>query len=425
MKIKDKKRTVLRLVSSFIIISIFVTGGFFYHQEQEKEIALWNSKIWFAFSNDEKSFADEGWLSKEEIEAYKPIKDVYNCRVYYDSLNDDEKIVYNAFEYAFDNNYVYIYIDESIKFENGRTPMDILVFLSLDSPFVQQNLQSYEWDSGFDLSHIIMRKRVEKSITGTIINVDNFSESRTNKIDEAVEKAKTIKLGFPQNATEEEKARIIFKYIDDNIKYSEIFANSTIGTNNKRDKSKERTDHLYNAIVTGKTNCDGFSNVFSLLCNMNGLRCFEKNHYAPKDSDEPGHTWSTVLINGKWYNVDSTPPLEYETNEHREASLLVRFGFSDEMQTEKPEYEGIFPVSEDNIVPVVYNFESCSEKGVIAKIAEALGESEENCIIVSFETYDEDECDDLIYSVAQWMYSDMYYVIFPGTNNNMCYIKVS
>ena len=224
----EAKKSVARILSIIIIIAVLLSSGYFYKQEQDEQIAAWNAEVWFAFSNDVEEFPDEGWLLKEKLENYKPKNDVYNSRVYYEKLNADEKLVYNAFEYALDNNYTFIYIDNSMVFEKERDSMDILNFLALDTPIVQQNLDVWLYEeAGFNLNNEIMHKAVEREISGIIINVENFSKVRTSQIYEAVEKLKATKIEFPENATDNDKAWAIFDYICEEVVYLEAEENAT------------------------------------------------------------------------------------------------------------------------------------------------------------------------------------------------------
>ena len=419
----EAKKSVARILSIIIIIAVLLSSGYFYKQEQDEQIAAWNAEVWFAFSNDVEEFPDEGWLLKEKLENYKPKNDVYNSRVYYEKLNADEKLVYNAFEYALDNNYTFIYIDNSMVFEKERDSMDILNFLALDTPIVQQNLDVWLYEeAGFNLNNEIMHKAVEREISGIIINVENFSKTRTSQIYEAVEKLKATKIEFPENATDNDKAWAIFDYICEEVVYSESEENATDSAS--AEEKKKSINYLYEAVINGATNCDGFANMFSFLCNVNGLRCFEKNS-CEIDTEEEGHTWNTVLIDGEWYNVDCTPALEKDRDEKSDAgSKLMRFGFSDDMQLQTADYKGMYPECEKGIIPVAYSFETCDDEDATEKIAKALKESEDGYIIVSFKEYDKDELSDLIWNVVYWLYSDIYYVTHEGEVNNMCYIKM-
>lgn len=417
------KKSVLQLVSIVVIVAVLMTGGYFYRKEQEKQIAAWREEVSFAFSNNAYEFKEDGWLLKEELENYKPVNDVYNSGIYYEKLNKDEKLIYNAFEYALDNNYTYIYVDDRMVIEEERNVINILEFLSLDSPIVQQNLNVLSGKTNFSLDARIMHKFVSKKIFGTLINVDNFSETYTAQVYDAVEKLKQIKIDFPENATEKDKAWAIFEYIDGELEYFND-TGDVIGTPTVERKEKT-TNYLYEAVVDKKTNCDGFANTFSFLCNINGLRCFEKNSLENRNLKESGHTWNTVLIDGEWYNVDCTPALEKDRDEKSDTgSKLMRFGFSDDMQLQTAAYKGMYPECKKGIIPVAYSFETCDDEGATEKIAKALKESEDGYIIVSFKEYDKDEISDLMWDVVYWMYSDIYYVTHEGEINNMCYIKL-
>lgn len=85
-------------------------------------------------------------------------------------------------------------------------------------------------------------------------------------------------------------------------------------------------EFLYDALAAHGSNCDGFANAFSLICNMSGIPCFEKMTVA--DSERDGHTWNCVLIDGVWYNVDVTGAVDSEPEMHSETYLFFPDAYS-------------------------------------------------------------------------------------------------
>ena len=75
----------------------------------QADIEEWKGTTWFVFSNDLDSFDNAEYVTKEEIEKYETTTDKYNQGVYYATLNEREKVVYKAYQYALDNNYLYTF----------------------------------------------------------------------------------------------------------------------------------------------------------------------------------------------------------------------------------------------------------------------------------------------------------------------------
>lgn len=406
MKGKKKLFIIIPAIVTSVVIALISVGAIALVKEREKQVTEWKDIQRFCFSEDIEFGEGSINLTYDEIKEYKPQKDIYNSRVYYDTLTEEEKVVYNALEYAFDHNYIYIFVDEEILADTDNTMENIVDFMALDSPFLQQNVDWELYDFEMTFTEFIVFKPESESVKGDLFAVKNFSAERTNAVQKAVDTASEWDLDFPENATDTQKARAIFRYIDENIDY---------GT----EKVDRKLDYLCTA-VDGETNCDGFANIYSLLCNMNGLKCFEKYSVPPEEEESEGHTWNTVLLSDKWYNVDCTPTKEDVTD----ALIMerLRFGYSDEMQLDTPEYEGIFPESINNITPVNGHFKSCSDENVLSKICDAYRKSENDYIIVAFDIYDEEECD-LFQKVANRLYMDIDIVNLYGDRLTLCYIQ--
>lgn len=404
MKGKKKLLIIIPAIFMSIVIALTSIGVVAFVKERQKQVTEWNNTMWFSFSDVIEFGEGSINVSYDEIKAYKPQKDIYNSKVYYETLTEDEKVLYNALEYAFDNNYVYIFVEEALLSKTERTMEDIIDFVSLDSPVIQQNVD-WEWYSHeLIFTQFILFKPEERTAKGDLVAIKNFSEDRAAKVQAAVDTASKWELAFSENATDTEKARAIYRYIDENIEYESEEVDKTL-------------DYLCTA-VDGATNCDGFSNIYSLLCNMNGLRCFEKYSVAEEEGAD-GHTWATVLISDKWYNVDCTPADGIDSDsEERE---LMRFGFSDEFYLETPEYIGVFPESAECITPVSGHFEACSSENALSDICDAFSESETGYIIVAFDVFDEEECD-LFQNVANRLYKDIDIVTLYGEAMTVCYI---
>ncbi len=405
MKGKKKLLIIIPAVFMSMVIALTSVGIVSFLNEREKQVTEWNNIRWFSFAKVIGFSEGSINVSYDDIKAYKPQKDIYNSKVYYDSLTEEEKVLYNALEYAFDHNYIYIFTEESIMNKTEKTMEDIIDFVSLDSPVIQQNVDWELYTHELVFSQVILLKTERRTAKGDLVAVRNFSHERTTKVQEAVDTASKWDLGFTEGATDEEKARAIYRYIDENIEY-------------ESGEVDRKLDYLCTA-VDGKTNCDGFANIYSLLCNMNGLKCFEK-YSVPAEEEADGHTWSTVLISDKWYNVDCTPSEGLSSSDIERERM--RFGYSDEFCLETPEYIGIFPESNECITPFSGHFEACSADNALSDICDAYKATEEDYIIVAFDVFDEEECD-LFQKVANRLYKDIDIVTLYGDEMTICHIS--
>lgn len=144
--VKGKKKLfiIIPAIVTSLVIAITSVGAVAFVKERQRQVDEWSETVWFAFSNVMEFGEGSINITYKEIEKYEPQKDIYNSKVYYDTLTSEEKVLYNALEYAFDNNYVYIFVDNAVLSDTDKTMENIIDFMSLDSPFLQQNVD-WEW----------------------------------------------------------------------------------------------------------------------------------------------------------------------------------------------------------------------------------------------------------------------------------------
>lgn len=420
---KKNKANFIGIIFVAVAVLFCSISFYFFYQDMQAQIDEWQNTTWFVFSNDIDTFAQAEYISTEEIAAYETTTDIYNQGVYFNSLNEREKVIYKAYQYALDHNYIYTYVDGTMLTESDRSAMDIIVFLSLDSGIVQQNLSTVEYTSSHTVYNRFYWKEVSKDVEGYIVSAETFSEKRIDKVNKAIEELEKVDFGFSEDTSDKEKAWEIFKYVEDNVDYfPDSESTEKSGKVNKSNNFDNVEDYLYSAVFRGKTNCDGFANMYSLLCQMNGLNCFEKVSSAQTDEDA-GHTWNAVSIDGKWYNVDCTEAVyEDEDEELIEIYELLQFGFSDSLQSDKHDYKDITPACSENILPVDKQFSSPGASGVASSIAQSIRVSEENRAIVVFVSFDEDDFKDTAQGVVNRLWSSIYYIIDERAGCTICYI---
>ena len=282
--------------------------------------------------------------------------------VHFDTLSPAEQRIYRLFEYALDEGYPCLYMDERLLEEAAHSPGDILYFLSLDSPMVEQNLSFTRSTVRFDLSE--NGKRVE--VTAALFEVEAFHPDRLAKKEEALEKAREIVSELEGEEGSRERARAIYLYLTEQVAYQDY------------DGTRE-ANYLYDALVQKKTHCDGFSNAYSLLCHLSELRCFEKSDDG--SADENGHTWNSVFFDGAWYNVDCSLSPDVAA-EQRETGILVRFGFSDERQTHTPSFSELTPDCTQDLLTLDCDFERETDPELSRRVAEAFRSTERDFVLL-------------------------------------------
>lgn len=287
-----------------------------FYQDGKELDALYNGTYFVAFAEEEIGRESE-LVDVEEFSDYRSDFSAYGTRTCYSFLNREEKILYRLLEYAMDHSYTQIFVDQRLMQEMERAPLEVACVLSMDSPFVEQNLSVGKTSFTVPLSG--SRGRDEREVSGTIIQIKQFKTLKIAKKMEALNKAQEIVAAMPQGLDDMEKARYFYRYLTKNVKYSLY------------EEGAER-NFLYDALCVGVTQCDGFANAFSLLCNLSGIDCYEKLY----DPDEgSGHTWNTFYIDGIWYNADCA--LSDSAAEHQEEmDFESRFAFSDALQNNTP-----------------------------------------------------------------------------------------
>lgn len=317
-------------------------------------------------------------FNTEELKNIKNYGSNYRASMFYEKLNDSQKIVYTAFEYAMENGYTNIFVDNKLV-ENSDNLEKILIYLSLDSPLLEQNLK-YDIGEFEDLSAI-----KDGDFSGHYITISNFSESLWFYKLLALREAKKLVKDIPKNLSDAEKAEIIYRMV------------SIIEYFDYQELSREEYDawgseavypYLYNALVTGKTLCDGYSNAFSLLCNMVGIPCVEKICDINSDNDT-GHTWNYFKVNEKWYNADAMHG-DMIPNTDLGIGPGFQFGFSDELQQNIPLFKDKYPISQEGLfLKIDEKIESFNNNTFYKKALTAYKKHNNNYALIVVEELDE------------------------------------
>lgn len=334
-------------------------------------------------------------LSLDELDAWKNPYEKFSCYILYDTLNDDEKIVYRALEYALINSYIYTYIDYRIDVHQDRMS-EIAELLSLDTPLLEQNLVLNVYDQVAFYDYEYSDERIVEVLhRSNTIRVSNFTRELWNQKMLAVDIAETIIDDLDPNATEVERAEEIYRYIAQSVTY--------IPYENEYGHYKGTLKpFLYDAFVKKETHCDGFTNALALLYAMAGFEQVEKHNVTTM-----GHTWNFVKIEGQWYNIEGTAGNYIPEGTTTMGSGLM-FAFPDFMHEDYADNQELYPECKSSYYmnPDGYT-ESCDSNDFLDIILEGFDNHNDEWALVIVDEYNEDaalrELDNLVYTYYESM----------------------
>lgn len=273
------------------------------------------------------------FLAAKDIEKYKSQYADCNTYTMYASLNDSEKLIYHALEYAFDHYH------NNIFFANGSLDdvdiYKVLSFFSLDSPMMEQNFACAEYtSSGGSLGALYTYESerfgdIKVAVKGSAFNIPVFGSRHAEMHKEAYEKAESIVAGIPDGLSDIKRAEYLYRYLCENTVYESY------------DGGSQGHEQLYDALIGGHAECDGFANSLSLLFNLADIPCFEKR-FTPDQPGVIGHTWNCFYADGEWYNADATYNGGLDTS-HSLSKIIAGFGYSDKYESDPHEYSEAVP----------------------------------------------------------------------------------
>lgn len=366
-----------------------------------EQVAAVEATPHIGFSNGDVATTDN-IITVEEFDALPIAYSEYRSSVLFDTLSATEKTVYRAFEYALENEYTNILIDTHILTDSDRL-IDILYFLALDSPLLEQNLR-YETGT-FTLSQsvsILDLYTREAAFTGLYVTVDNFSRQWWEPKMRALAKAEEIVAELPGELSEAEIAEELYRYVGENAVY-ELY---------DEDEDGEVFPYLSDTLIVGKSQCDGFANALALLFRLAGLESVEKQ-YTTDSADETGHTWNCVNIDGIWYNVDGTM-MSWIPAEGCAMGGGIGFAFPDELQSTPTDYEELYPACDNGLyMPVDVRLSSTSDSAFVDNALEAYESHDSEWAYMLVDEFNEDALDDRMQEFANRIYGTIHYIDYP------------
>lgn len=370
------------------------------HKQTQPNGFVESEEPFIGFSKTEVESPEEmEQIQLQELENYTSRYSAYNTYTYYEHLNQPEKLLYRAYEYALDQTMSCFWIEDQLLAGMERTAAEVLEFLSLDSAMVGQNYEHRQGEATMSL----MEGDVE---TGTktylVVMVDNFEAEELQRKEEAIEKAKKIVEKMPQTETQQEAAEYFYDYLGKHITY---------------ETNIEGREYLYTALCEQRTNCDGFTNAFALLCSMADIPCIEIISDTPKG--EIGHTWNAICLDGQWVHVDCTVSGGDVTSECKNCrEERPYFGFSDELLVYPYLHGEIVPDSPEGLSPVL-SISSGKTKNFINKVKEEFEANDRKFAIILVDEGDlEDQIDD---DLVRALDLSLYYLHYETADGKMVY----
>lgn len=352
------------------------------------------------FSETEADSADKlRQLKPEELQNYTSRYSDYNTYTYFQHLNDTEKLLYHAYEYALDEALPYFWVDDRLLQGMERTADEVLEFLALDSAVVEQNYH-YTF-GGCTMTHTVWDIETS-SESYVVVFVENFDRARLQQKEEAIQKAMQIMSEVPKDATPREAAEYFYDYLGQNVTY---------------ETDIEGKGYLYTALCEGRTNCDGYTNAFALLCSMAEIPCIEINSDTPED--EEGHTWNAVYLEDRWVYVEGTGAEEDVTSEcENRRQERIYFGFPDALLQEKILYAALIPSCPEGLTPILH-ITSGKVEDFNGKVKTAFKENDRKVAVILVDEGDLENqiTDDLVADLN----CDLYYVHYETAEGKTVY----
>ena len=329
---------VTALVTAAVMVALFFVWDLFY---VKPFVTSFEAVPHILLSADSTLNGEDVLLTEEELDVRKSPYAVYRSSLLYDSLSDNEKLVYHAMEYALEESLPYVCVDRRL-IAGEEALKDILRCLALDSPLLEQNLRygTQEFSVNYPLPEwniYTMRATFE----GYFIQVYNFDEALWQKKMTALDEAKAIVAQLPQEMDAEERSVELYRRIALGAEYLDYPASEdTIQS------------FLYDALLEGKTNCDGYTNALALVYRLAGIECVEKTYNGDAEKDEAGHTWVSFCLDGEWYNADPTGRSAIpETVTAMKGGLY--YGYADILQRHVPVFAERYPKCERGLAITV------------------------------------------------------------------------
>lgn len=335
-----------------------------------------------------------------EAAAWETDASQYRSSLHYDTLTAAEQQVYRALEYAMEAGQTNVLVDKLLV-EDYQRLEEILFFLAYDSPLLEQNLRYEVGD--FTTYHdveVLSVFRRSADFEGYYLTVDNFAPQWWEKKQLAIDEAEKVVAALDSTLSPIDKAEALYRHVAGTVTYADYGDDDAVHP------------YLYDALVTGRTHCDGYTNALALLLRLAGIENAEKD-YAPADTEEVGHTWNCMEIGGKWYNADAVGgdliPVEQSA-----MHAGYYFAFADELLEYGAGNGHIFPACEESYyMPVDGRLKRSSDSGLPGAVIRGYGKHGGQWALVIIDDYTERHMDTQLQTVADRLQATVYWLSFP------------
>ena len=218
-------------------------------------------------------------LSGDEKTLYSRMADTISKSKYIIDINDlsiNEDQVLTVFQKVLADYPQYFYVSKSCMVAYGTKKSKIRAV-------------ALRYTDGNTTDEFDKRMRLVNAADRNLIN---------QKIELVNSKIEPVVSGIDGNMKDVLKEKIIHDYVAKTVTYD-----STTAANIKNlGTTLPHSFDIYGAIVENRAVCEGYSKLFQYLCYLVGIN----SNQATGTADGGNHMWNTVLIDGKWYQVDVT-----------------------------------------------------------------------------------------------------------------------
>ena len=221
----------------------------------------------------------------------------------FSSLTENEKKLYNVFVYSA------IHFTNVVNVSYLKIPVDdierIYKRFRADNPqffYIARNF-AYSYDADHDTVIKIRLYYTDGNTTDVIDKKGNLTTTADRdvikyKYNLLNKTASQILKTIPSDIDDVLKEKAIHDYLCNNVTYDKDI---DVDKLNETDSVSD-VFTAYGAICYKKAVCEGYAKAFQYLCYMVGINASQ----VIGESENVGHMWNLVSVNGVWYHIDVT-----------------------------------------------------------------------------------------------------------------------
>lgn len=217
-------------------------------------------------------------------------------RYFYNTLNENDKLIYKKIDAAVKNFETSVYIGEELKESYKYTIYYMYMFDHPECFYLCNSFGFYGSNKGLVILYSYERGKDSLEGSSTLIPMSNeFKTELQKKITEFNIAVDAIVSTIPSRAPDVVKEKLIYDYIIKNCDYN---YDETLMFDGLADDNWT----AYGGIVNRLGVCEAYSEAFQLLCYRVGINCTIMMY----DSASESHMWNAVELDGEWYACDAT-----------------------------------------------------------------------------------------------------------------------